>query len=89
MLSLKGAIWLALAAIHLAVIVRAVLLQGRDAYARAAWLLLLLALPGIATIFYLLFGEPWISVAFRRRAREAYAAVLPYAPPEFGPFPSH
>jgi len=84
MVSLKGAVWLVLGALHLAVIVRAVLLQGRDAYARAAWLLLLLALPGIATILYLLFGEPWISPAFRRRAREAYEALLPYAPPATG-----
>ena len=47
------------------------MLDGREAYARAAWLLLLLALPGVATILYLLFGEPWISAALRRRAREA------------------
>ncbi len=79
--------WLVLAAIHLAVIVRAVLLQGRDAYARAAWLLLLLALPGIATILYLLFGEPWISAAFRRRARDAYEVLLPFAPPALGHSP--
>lgn len=81
MLSLKGALWLTLVIIHIAVIVRAVLLQGRDAYSRAAWLLLLLALPGIATILYLLFGEPWISTAFRRRSRDAYEMLLPYAPP--------
>jgi cardiolipin synthase len=88
MLSLKGAMWLVLAAIHLAVIVRAVLLDGREANARAAWLLLLLALPGVATILYLLFGEPWISAAFHRRAREAYEALLPYAPPPSGRSPS-
>lgn len=80
MLSLNGAVWLVLAAIHLAVIVRAVLLSGRDAYARAAWLLLLLVLPGVATILYLLFGEPWVSKAFRRRWRHAYDALLPFAP---------
>jgi len=76
--------WLVLAGIHLAVIVRAVLLEGREAYARAAWVLLLLALPGVATVLYLLFGEPWISAAFRHRAREAYEALLPYAPPPTG-----
>lgn len=81
MIGLNTAIWLMLAAIHLAVIVRAILLDGRDAYARAAWVLLLIILPGIATILYLLFGEPWISAAFRRRARDAYEALLPYAPP--------
>jgi len=88
MLSLKGAMWLVLAAIHLAVIVRAVLLDGREAYARAAWLLLLLAFPGVATILYLLFGEPWVSAAFHRRAREAYDALLPYAPPPSEHVPS-
>ncbi|WP_181406152.1 PLDc N-terminal domain-containing protein, partial [Brucella melitensis] len=71
MSGLNTTIWLMLAAAHLGVIFRAILLDGRDAYARAAWLLLLLALPGIGTILYLLFGEPWISAAFRRRARDA------------------
>lgn len=80
MSGLNTTIWLMLAAVHLGVIVRAILLDGRDAYARAAWLLLLLALPGVGTILYLLFGEPWISGAFHRRARDAYEALLPYAP---------
>jgi cardiolipin synthase len=79
MIGLKTMIWLALGAVHIAVIVRAILLEGRDAYARAAWLLLLIALPGIGTILYLLFGEPWISAAFRTRSRDAYKALLPYA----------
>lgn len=80
MIDLRMAIWLTLAAIHLAVVVRSILLEGREAYARAAWLLLLLSLPGIGTILYLLFGEPWISAAFHRRARDAYEALLPFAP---------
>lgn len=88
MLSWKGVMWLVLAAIHLAIVVRAVLLQGREAYARAAWVLLLLALPGIATILYLLFGEPWVSYAFRRRARDAYEALLPFAPQATGRLPT-
>lgn len=46
MSGLNTTIWLMLAAAHLGVIFRAILLDGRDAYARAAWLLLLLALPG-------------------------------------------
>lgn len=58
MIGFRTAIWLTLAAIHLAVVVRSVLLEGREPYARAAWLLLLVALPGIGTILYLLFGEP-------------------------------
>ena len=81
MIGLHLAIWLTLAAIHLAVVVRSILLEGREPYARAAWLLLLLALPGIGTILYLLFGEPWISPGFHRKARDAYQALLPYAPP--------
>lgn len=80
MIGLDTAVWLTLAAIHLAVVVRAILLEGREPYARAAWLLLLIALPGVGTALYLLFGEPWISGSFHRRAREAYEALLPYAP---------
>jgi cardiolipin synthase len=80
MIDFKSALWLTLGALHLAVIVRAILLEGRDAYARAAWLLLLIALPGIGTVLYLLFGEPWISTAFKQRARAAYTTLLPYAP---------
>lgn len=78
---LGTAIWLTLALVHLAIIVRAILLERREPYARAAWLLLLIALPGIASVLYILFGEPWVSAAFRRRAREAYETLLPYAPP--------
>jgi len=72
-------------AVHLAIILRAILLQAREPYARAAWLLLLIALPGVGTILYLLFGEPWISSGFRRRARNAYQALLPFAPPSGPP----
>jgi len=66
--------------VHVAVIIRAILLEGREPLARAAWLLLLLALPGFSTILYLLFGEPWISRGFRERSRQAYEDLLPYAP---------
>ncbi len=64
----------------MAVIVRAILLDGREPLARAAWLLLLLVLPGLGTVIYLLFGEPWISKGFRERSRVAYEDLLPYAP---------
>ena len=67
--------------VHVGVVLRAILKPAREPYARAAWLLLLLALPGIGTILYLLFGEPWISGKFRARGRQAYEALLPYAPP--------
>lgn len=76
MIAAKTAFWLFLAAIHLAVIVRAILLEGRESYSRAAWLLLLIALPGIATVLYLLFGEPWVSARFRKTSRDAYEALL-------------
>lgn len=76
MIAMKTALWLLLGVIHLAVAVRAILLEGRDPYSRAAWLLLLIALPGIATVLYLLFGEPWISAKFRKRSRDAYEALL-------------
>ena len=79
MVGFGTATWLTLATLHFAVIIRAMLLEGREPYARAAWLLLLIALPGIGTILYLLFGEPWVSPSFRRRGREAYEALLPYA----------
>lgn len=80
-IEVRTGVWLVLGAIHLAVIVRAVLLEGREPYARAAWLLLLIALPGIGSVLYLLFGEPWISSGFRKRSREVYEALLPFAPP--------
>jgi len=72
--------WLILAAIHLAVILRALLLEGRGSDARAAWLLLLIALPGLGVILYLLFGEAWISRGLRERQHRAYEALLPFAP---------
>ncbi|MCJ2124964.1 cardiolipin synthase [Methylobacterium sp. J-077] len=73
------AVWLTVGAIHLAVIARAMLLDGRDPYARAAWLILLVALPGVGILLYVLFGEPWISTGFRKRSGEAYEALLPFA----------
>ena len=72
--------WLILVAVYAAVIVRATLLERREPYARAAWLLLLVALPTIGTMLYLLFGEPWVSTRFRRRTRDAYRSLLPHAP---------
>jgi cardiolipin synthase len=76
----KTAVWLVLGAIHVAVIIRAIVLDGREPYSRAAWLLSLIALPGIGTILYLLFGEPWISTGFRKRSRDAYETLLSFAP---------
>ena len=73
-------ILLAVGAIHLAIIVRAILLEGREPYARAAWLLMLIALPGIGVVIYLLFGEAWMSAGFRKRTRVVYESLLPFAP---------
>jgi cardiolipin synthase len=70
----------ALLAIHLAIIVRAMLSEDREPYARAAWLFLLIGLPVVGVALYLLFGEPWISTDFRERSKHAYEDLLPLAP---------
>ena len=72
--------WLIIGAIHIAVIVRAILLDGRDSYSRAAWLLLLIGLPVVGVILYLLFGEPWISTAFQKRCQRIDETLRPFAP---------
>lgn len=72
---------LVMLAIHLAVIARALLVEEREPMARAAWLLLLLAAPGVGTVLYFLFGEPWVSARFRRKAAEAKSALSGFAPP--------
>ncbi|WP_237392239.1 cardiolipin synthase [Aurantiacibacter rhizosphaerae] len=69
-----------MAALQLAVIFRATLLEGRDSSARAAWLLLLIGLPVVGVVLYLLFGERWISKDFRERGRTTYQDLLPFAP---------
>ena len=81
MIGIKLAAALVVIVVHVAFVVRAITLEGREPYARAAWLFVLIALPGLGVIFYLLFGERWISNDFRNRARSAYEDVLPYAPP--------
>ena len=72
--------WLIVVAIQFAVIVRAILLDGRDSYSRAAWLLLLIALPVAGVILYILFGEPWISKGFRKRCRRIDDELRRFAP---------
>ncbi|WP_145205907.1 cardiolipin synthase [Sphingobium sp. B2] len=79
MIDLKTATWLIVASLHLAIIIRAILLDGRDSNARAAWLLLLIALPVIGVILYLLFGEPWISNGFKARERRILEELRPFA----------
>lgn len=75
-----GTVALTILVIHIAVVLRAMLLEGRDPMARTAWLLLLIALPVLGVILYLLFGEPWISSDFRDRSRRAYEDLLRFAP---------
>lgn len=81
MIDWKPLLGVVLLAVHLAVIARAMLVEGREPQARASWLLLLLALPGIGTVLYLLFGEPWVSARFRRKLARPTAALEPLAPP--------
>ena len=76
MTKLNVAIWVIIAALHLAVIARAILLAGRDPYARAAWLLLLIALPFVGLTLYVLFAEPWTPKRFRQRGRRVYEELL-------------
>ncbi|HEX7749297.1 MAG TPA: PLDc N-terminal domain-containing protein, partial [Bordetella sp.] len=61
-----------LAIIHLAVIVRSLLVESRNSYSRAAWLLILLLLPMVGIVAYTLFGEPWVARQFQRRARKVF-----------------
>ncbi|WP_299307221.1 cardiolipin synthase [uncultured Croceicoccus sp.] len=82
MTGLETAAWLTLLVVQLCVILRAILLEGRDSSARAAWLLLLIALPVVGVVLYILFGEPWISSGLRtrdRRIREGLRALAPSA----------
>ena len=61
LIKLGTATWLIVAGLHLARIIRAILLDGRDSHARAAWLPLPIFLLVVGMILCLLFGEPWIS----------------------------
>ncbi len=80
MFDLKTAAWVVVAMLHLAVIMRADMLEGRDSSARAAWVLLLVTLPVVGVVLYLLFGEPWISQDFRSRERHIQHQLRPLAP---------
>jgi cardiolipin synthase len=58
--------------LHLAVIVRAIMVEGRDPYARLAWVMALLLFPILGIFAYGMFGEPWMSGRFRRKANRVY-----------------
>jgi cardiolipin synthase len=75
-MTIHFAFWTVSVLIDLAVIVRAILLKDREPVARAAWVLLIIVLPGIGAVLYLLFGEPWMSRRFRRQADGIYKELL-------------
>lgn len=58
--------------IHAGLIVRVLLIEGRDPQSRLAWLMAILFLPIVGAVAYLIFGEPWVSSRFRRRANRVY-----------------
>jgi cardiolipin synthase len=58
--------------LHLAVIVRAIMVEGRDPYARLAWVMALLLFPILGIFAYAMFGEPWMSARFRRKANRVF-----------------
>ncbi len=51
---------------------RSLLVESRNTYSRAAWLLVLLLLPVIGVVAYALFGEPWVARQFQRRAKKVF-----------------
>ena len=58
--------------IHIAVIVRAIMVEGRDPYARLAWVMALLLFPLLGVVAYAIFGEAWMSGRFRRKANRVF-----------------
>lgn len=66
--------------VHVAVIVRALLLEGRDPYSRLAWVLALMLFPVVSIVAYLMVGEPWVSGRFRRQAARAYRMLVGLQP---------
>ncbi len=67
---------LILVAVHVAVILRALVVDGRDPNSRAAWVLALMLFPVVAPVAYLMVGEPWVSARFRLQARRAYKLLV-------------
>lgn len=54
--------------VHAAVIIRAIMVEGRDPYARLAWVMALSLFPVLGIVAYAMFGEPWMSRRFCRKA---------------------
>ena len=59
------------ALVQLVVILRALLVDGRDPMSRAAWVLALLLVPVLGVVAYLLVGEPRLTRRLRHRALAA------------------
>ncbi len=69
----------AFAVLHVLVILRALLVDGRDPMSRAAWVLALLLLPGVGIGIYLLVGEPWLARRQRDRALAIFDMLAKHA----------
>jgi cardiolipin synthase len=65
-------LWLGLFLLHAGVIVRAIMVEGRDPYARLAWVMALSLFPVLGIVAYVMFGEPWVSGRFRRKANRVF-----------------
>ena len=61
--------------LHLVVIARVLLLETRNPYSRAAWVMLLLLLPVFGVVLYAFLGEPWVAKPTRNAARHDFKAL--------------
>ena len=71
-MSLHHILLLGIFFLHVGVIVRAIMVEGRDPYARLAWVMALLLFPILGIFAYAIFGEPWMSGRFRRKANRVF-----------------
>ena len=62
------------------------MVEGRDPYARLAWVMALLLFPLLGIVAYAMFGEPWMSGRFRRKANRVFKQLerLPTAAAQEG-----
>ena len=82
---MNESIWMTLAytgtgVIWLAVIVRVILRPHREPASRAAWIMLIVGLPGIGILAYILLGETSIGRHRISRSRKVLANLPPMAP---------
>lgn len=66
--------------LHVSVIVRALLVEGKEPASRAAWVIVLIFLPAVGILAYLLFGEPWVTFRSRRFADDTVTTLVPHLP---------